>query len=170
MMGSEAGRGLLVRRLGALRNRLSSLREAAAVRVPRVPLQQATLKSYINKNNFVFLYTALCILFWSFEYRSLPISDRWLISTCNLLLNTSFKTNIVFTRLCPPGATYWRSYYWWTWSAACRRTLVAPDYKDAVPSDEDNALPVHAWYVRILHKRTSIKQNNSHLILYFKTD
>lgn len=63
MMDSEASRGLLVRRLGALRNRLSSLREAAAVRVPRVPLQQATLKSYINKNNFVFLNTALCILF-----------------------------------------------------------------------------------------------------------
>lgn len=74
MMDSEAS--LLVRRLGALRDRLSSLREAAAIRIPRVPLQQATLKSYINKNNFVFLYTALCILFCSFEYRSLPISDR----------------------------------------------------------------------------------------------
>lgn len=76
MMNSEAGRGLLARRLGALRDRLSLLREAAAVRTPRIPLQQATLKSYINKNNFVFLYIALCILFCSFEYRSLPISDR----------------------------------------------------------------------------------------------
>jgi len=72
----KAGRGLLDR-LVALQCCLSSLRETAAVRIPRVPSQQATLKSYINKNNFVFLYTALCILFCLFEYRSLPISDRW---------------------------------------------------------------------------------------------
>lgn len=50
-------------RIAALWDRLSSLRKATAVHIPWVPLQQATLKSYINKNNFVFLYTALYILF-----------------------------------------------------------------------------------------------------------
>jgi len=34
----EASRGLLMRRVAALRDCLSSLREAATVRIPRVPL------------------------------------------------------------------------------------------------------------------------------------
>lgn len=75
---SEAGRGLLMRRLRALRRGLPSLREAAAVRIPRVPpLQQATLKSYINKNNFhVLVYRVVYFVLFVRVLKPPYTSDR----------------------------------------------------------------------------------------------
>jgi len=64
----EAGRGLLMRPAAVLGGGFPSFYEVAAVHIPRVPSQQATLKSYMNKNNFVFLYIIRCVSFCLLVY------------------------------------------------------------------------------------------------------
>lgn len=133
------------------RPQLSVFRESRCNRPPwRVTSTRTISCSCIPR------YVFFCFCFIRSRPSYLPRQSINQRATYLLPTRISKHFNIVSMRsLCPPGATYWRNYYWWTWSAACRRTSVAPGCKDAAPSGEDNAPRARASCVRIPHKRTS---------------